>query len=147
MHKPLYHAAVIWIIKDETWNVLFQMRQNTGKSDNFYHLPWWHIDNHLESPEHALKRELKEELWIEIIEFELKHISKTIKPTFDNTYILYFFEVLSYSWKIVNNEPLKCKNIAYLDYKKSPSCFEYFTHILKEVENWIFYSEYNLDEV
>jgi 8-oxo-dGTP pyrophosphatase MutT (NUDIX family) len=68
MRKPNFYASVYWIIKNREWEILFAKR---GKNASWfiwrYQIPAGHIDWG-ETIFEALRREMKEELTIEIYE-------------------------------------------------------------------------------
>ena len=79
MQKPEFYAAVYWIIKNEKWEILFWKRCNTWYMNGYHQLPAWHIEWY-ETYFEALKREMSEEIWIDIqeIDTELVHICHRI---------------------------------------------------------------------
>lgn len=139
--KPEFYAAVFWIIKDENWNILFQKRQNTWFADWFYQLPSWHIEWE-ETYNEALIREMKEELWIDILEKNIKlvHISHRITKN-DRVYFDIFFEITLYNWEITNTEPEKCSELKFLDYKNENLVINYNKLALENIEKWTAFSE------
>jgi len=56
-------TVIDWIIKDSEWNIL--VVDKVKKDWTYTILPWWKIE-HLESDDEALKREVFEELWIQV---------------------------------------------------------------------------------
>jgi ADP-ribose pyrophosphatase YjhB (NUDIX family) len=147
MRKPEFYSAVYWIIKNEKWEVLFQIRQNTWLRDWFLQLPAWHIE-WTELLSEALIRELDEEIGIKVTKDDIKqvHVLHRIKSYDDiRVYFDCYFEVNSYTWDIVNLEPEKCSEIKYIDInnikEEVKKYFWYDLEILKKIENWEYFSE------
>jgi mutator protein MutT len=143
MRKPEFHAAVFAIIKNQKWEVLFSRRYNTWHLDWYLSLPAWHIEN-WETASVAIKRELREEIGIEIIESRMifsqqsKHIQDWI------TYFNFLFEILSYSWEISNQEPEKCSELRFAhlsDLKNKEPIVPYVKNALENIENNSIFSE------
>lgn len=69
------------IIKNEKWEILLIKHKNK----DFWVFPWWHIEDK-EEPYAALKREIKEELWLDIkiiwdkLWLKLKNITEKALP-------------------------------------------------------------------
>jgi len=72
MWKPNFYASVHWIIKNSKWEILFAKRwKKASWSVWYYEISGWHID-WWETFFEALKREMKEELTIDILEKDVE---------------------------------------------------------------------------
>ncbi len=144
MRKPLFYGAVFGIIRDETWKILMIKRKNTGFKDGYYGLPSGHIEL-LESPTDAVKRELKEEVGIDVTKENLRiiHTSYSISENeFDEEirpYFHFYFEVIAYTWTLANMEEDKSEGIYWID-PKTESKIQ-FHEIFEYIENGASYSE------
>lgn len=135
-----YFAAVYWIIRDDEWKILMQRRANTWYNDGLLQLPSWHIE-WAETYRQALKREMKEEIWIEIEDKDiiLKHVLHRI-CTWDRVYYDIFLEINSYHWKIQNCELDKCSELDFFDIQH-PDFTEYNKAVLENIDKWVQISE------
>ncbi len=117
MREPEYYAAIYAIIKDTDGKILFLRRANTGFQDGLFWLPAGHIEWE-ETYFEALKREVKEEVWIDIEEQNafVKHISHRIWQG-ERTYFDIYFFVNSYTWIPYIAEPEKSSEVTFLDLK------------------------------
>ena len=144
MRTPEFYAAVYGIIKNTSWEILFQRRQNTGFSDGLLQLPSGHIEGK-ETYQEALVREMKEELGINIIEnnITLSHILHRINPQ-ERVYFDVFLEVKAYEWELINREPEKCSELCFVDLTSesaSQDVVSYNKDILRYIEQGLPFSE------
>ena len=100
--------SVVCLIEKEG-KYLFLKRTHTGKSDGFYMFPGGHVDEG-ESVLHAMVREIKEELGIDVHEFDLEF--KLVEPI--KTHITFFFLVKKFMGVLKNMEPEKHGEMSYL---------------------------------
>ncbi len=101
------------IIQDKnSWKILFQERQNTSFACWKLHLPGGHIDLR-ESADAACKREMLEELWIQVerMRYFCHHICWWAIEASSS----HFFLIDEYTWTLVNKEPDRCKSFKWLD--------------------------------
>ena len=144
MRQPEFYAAVYWIIKNNEWEILMIKRQNTGFRDGHYALPAGHIEI-WESPIEALRKEMYEEIGIniDISEIKIIHIWHRFSPqeTHDEVrqYFSFFFEIWDYEWTPYNAEPEKSEWIYWIDWKKEEKI--QFRDIFIKIENGEMYSE------
>lgn len=141
MENPLFYAAVFWIIRNNTWEILFQKRENTWFRDGSYQLPSWHIEKY-EGMKKSLIRECKEEINIDITELELIHITQWINTKW-REYFNVYFEISDFTWEIKNLEKDKCSELywAWVDEINTNKLFEKDREILNFIEQWIKFSE------
>jgi len=141
MENPLFYAAVFAIIKNAEWKILFQKRSNTWYRDWFYQLPSWHIEKY-EWMHASVKREVKEEINIDILDMNLKHITQWINPKW-REYFNVYFEVLKYSWEIKNLEIEKCSELYWATREEISlnKLFEKDREILNFIDSNISFSE------
>lgn len=133
-----FYAAVFWIIENEEWQILFQRRKNTWFADWLLQLPSWHIEGE-ESFKEAFKREMKEEINIDIddSDIEIKHISHKIRKN-DRVYFDVYLKVKSYLGEIKNNEPEKCSELKFIDLNDF-DCNEmiwFDVKVIKMIKDW-----------
>gem|GEM_PF-3992487 len=63
MRKPDFNAAVYGIFKNNSGELLFQKRKNTGFADGYFQIPSGHVEHQpVETIETSLIREMREEL-------------------------------------------------------------------------------------
>lgn len=142
MRKPNFYWACYAIIKNRKWEILFQKRKNTGFRDWEYQLPAGHIE-WKESMKDCIKRELKEELWIDVknIDLEINHISHRVSS--DRISFDVYQTVKKYSWILKNIEIEKCSELRFFNLKniKNKEKFWYDLEVIKKIENWEKFSE------
>ncbi len=148
MRQPNFYSAVFAIIKDTNWKTLMQQRQNTGFRDWLYQLPSGHVE-WKEEILVAMKRELKEEINIdvELSDIKIIHCTHVICP--DRIYINFYIEVLKYSWKIENLEPEKCSSLSFINIEEflwNPD-YKYENETLQHIKSWEFFSEKVIDKI
>lgn len=135
-----FYAAVYGIIKDSSWKYLLQRRANTGFNDGILQFPSGHLEWE-ETYFQALKREIKEEIWINIKEddVKLRHVLHRICSWW-RVYYDIFLEIEKYSWDIANCEPEKCSELDFFDIAHPDVTF-YNRDMLKHIDNGIYLSE------
>ena len=130
-------------IKDNHEEILFQKRKNTGYCDGFYDLSAsGHVDAD-ESMKHAMCREAKEELGIDIKEEDLEFICMIHKNS--NGYIYYngYFKANTWVGEPVINEPQKNEELKWININNLPSNIVDDRIIaIENYKNNIKYSEY-----
>lgn len=144
MRTPEFYAAVYGIIRNTSWEILFQRRQNTGFSDGLLQLPSGHIEGK-ETYQEALVREMQEELGIDIAlaDISLSHILHRVNPQ-ERVYFDVFLEVKAYEWELINREPEKCSELCFVDFSSesaSQDVVVYNKNVLKCIEEGIHFSE------
>lgn len=92
--------------------VLLLKRANTGYMDGFFSLPAGHVDGG-EAIETAMKREIREEVGIQIIEplEPTLVMHRLVSP--DEERIDYFFVIKTWQGKIFNAEKEKCSSLEW----------------------------------
>ena len=142
MRYPTVHAAVFAIIRNENQQILFSKRYNTWHLDGYFSLPAWHVEDR-ESITDAMIRELKEELWIIVIELKMVFSQQSIHIDDGRMYCNFFFEITQYSGHIQNMEREKCSELTYIDdavfweRKIAP----YVQDALSHIHSWEIFSE------
>ena len=130
--------------KDNHEEVLFQKRKNTGYCDGFYDLSSsGHVEAN-ESMKHAMCREAREELGIDINEDELEFVCMIHKHSSDGLiYYNGYFKANKWYGEPIINEPEKNEELKWIDINNLP------TNIVNDrviaIENYksnIKYSEY-----
>ena len=112
MRHPIFHASVYGIIKNKKWKILFFERWDKANWYNWrFQIPAWHIDWN-EKISSALIREMKEELKIDVKEFNLVHTRYRIFEDW-REYLDFYFEIINFEWNTQIWEPDKCSNILY----------------------------------
>lgn len=134
MAKPEFYAACYGIIRNDKWETLFQKRANTWFRDGMYQLPSGHME-WKESMKECMKREMKEELGIDIQDSDLmlEHISHRVSK--DRVYFDVYFSIKTYTWTLVNNELEKCSSIDFIDLENitEPELFEYDVDVINAI--------------
>ncbi len=117
-------SAVMLLLTRKNGNdeeILFQKRKNTGYCDGFYDLSAsGHVDAN-ESMKHAMCREAKEELNIDIKEEDLEFVCMIHKNS--NGYIYYngYFKANKWMGEPIINEPQKNEELKWININDLPS--------------------------
>lgn len=112
-----------WLIVKEKRILMIKRSKNKpiNKYPNYWSLPWWHEDN--ETPEDTVKREVKEETWLDFFPTRLFIEQK------DEGY--HFFNFLwDFSWTIVLQEE-ECDWYGWFTYEETKTLLVYKT--IKEI--------------
>lgn len=129
--------------KDAHEEILFQKRQNTGYCDGFYDLSAsGHVDAN-ESTKHAMCREAKEELGIDINEEDLEFICMIHKNSNGCVYYNGYFKANKWIGEPIVNEPTKNGELKWFDINNLPSnIVDDRVIAIENYKNNIKYSEY-----
>ena len=140
MHSKLAVAVISVIIKNN--KVLLLKRKNTPWMNWYWWLVWWRLDA-WETMTFWAIREAKEEVWIEIVEENIKFKS-LIQHKDDRWERIYFvIQVEDFSWVAKNMEEDKCEKIEWFDLNNLPKKITPQVEIcLDAIKNKICYSEY-----
>lgn len=149
MRKPNFFASVYWIIKNEAWEVLFTQRWE--KANWFcgrYQLPAWYIDGK-ESVFEALKREMQEELMINVLEEDIS-LEYTSHRTLEDwrEYFDFYFCINNYTWELTIWEPDKCSALVYRKQNaiEDLNVLRHDVIALDNIERWVLFAEVNLKD-
>ncbi|MCI6266646.1 MAG: NUDIX domain-containing protein [Erysipelotrichaceae bacterium] len=111
-------SAVMLLLTRNNGNneeILFQKRRNTGYCDGFYDLSAsGHVDAN-ESMKHAMCREAKEELGIEINEEDLEFVCLIHKNSNGCIYYNGYFKANKWNGEPVINEPQKNEELKWIN--------------------------------
>lgn len=119
--------------------VLLSLRKNTGYRDGEYELPGGHVDEG-EDLMHAMVREAKEELNIDIKEEDLKIAH--ILHHFTGDRINFILTTSSYEGNPIVGEPEACEKIEWFDINNLPSnTIPKIKKSIEEINKGIFYSK------
>ena len=141
-NRTLFKGVVNFIIKKEDKFLLFY------RTDGYFKDGWWVLPaGHIETGEtatHAVVRELKEELGIDVDPKDVKfvhciHNLASLTNGFD-----FFFEINEYKGEIQNCEQEKCAEMKYLSLSELRELKNVVTTTrlaLDSIENGISYSE------
>lgn len=139
-------SAVMLLLTRKSGNneeILFQKRKNTGYCDGFYDLSAsGHVDAN-ESMKHAMCREAKEELNIDIKEEDLEFVCLIHKNS--NGYIYYngYFKANKWVGEPIINEPQKNEELKWININDLPSnVVDDRVAAIQNYKNNIKYSEY-----
>ena len=139
-------SAVMLLLTRKNENneeILFQKRKNTGYCDGFYDLSAsGHVDAN-ESMKHAMCREAKEELNIDIKEEDLEFVCLIHKNS--NGYIDYngYFKANKWVGEPIINEPQKNEELKWININDLPSnVVDDRVVAIQNYKNNIKYSEY-----
>ena len=111
----------VYIIFRDGGKVFLLRRYQTGWRDGEYTFPSGHLDGN-ESLKQAAIRESKEEVGVDIKPEDLKlvHVTHHVADEGDHERMDFYFEVLSYSGELKNNEPHKCDEAGWFDLDNLP---------------------------
>ena len=118
-----FSAVMLFLIRNNNnkEEILFQKRKNTGYCDGFYDLSVsGHVDAN-ESMKHAMCREAKEELGIDINEDDLEYVCIIHKNTNGNIYYNGYFKAKKWTGTPIINEPQKNEELKWIDINNLPS--------------------------
>lgn len=130
-------------IKDNHEEILFQKRKNTGYCDGFYDLSAsGHVEAN-ESMKHAMCREAKEELKIDINEEDLEFVCMIHKNSNGIIYYNGYFKANKWGGEPIINEPQKNEELKWININNLPSNIVDDRIIaIENYKNNIKYSEY-----
>lgn len=138
-------AVMLLLTKNEgdKEEILFQKRKNTGYCDGFYDLSAsGHVDEN-ESMKHAMCREAKEELGIDINETDLEFICIIHKNTNGIIYYNGYFKTNKWIGEPIINEPEKNEELRWININDLPSnIIDDRIIAIENYRNNIKYSEY-----
>lgn len=138
-------AVMLLLIRNAGTNeeVLFQKRRNTGYCDGFYDLSdSGHVEEN-ESMKHAMCREAKEELGIDINEEDLEFVCMIHKNSNGIIYYNGYFKATKWSGVPVINEPEKNEELKWMNINNlSPNIVNDRIIAIENYKNNIKYSEY-----
>lgn len=136
MRHKLIPACYLIIIKED--KVLMLERANTGYKDGYLSLPAGHVE-HKEDVKHALIREVKEEINIDLQteDIQEKIILHRYNDPHNFEYIDFFFTANKWSGEIKNNEPEKCSQLiwANLNSLKEYKIIPYIKFVLENLDD------------
>lgn len=139
-HQKFYLAVYAVFKKND--EILLLKRVNSGFEDGNYSLVAGHLDGN-ETVKEALKREVKEEVGIEInLDYvDLVHIMHRRTP--DREYIDFFLSVSKWEGEIKNMEPEKCSELMWYKTDKLPeNTIPYIRFAIDQINNKEIYMEY-----
>lgn len=130
------------LVKDD--QVLLARRKDTGYEDGNYNFPSGHIDGE-EAATEAMKRELREELGIEVTELKIVHIMHRLST--DREGVEFLIEVSAWNGTLTNTEPEKCDDLRWFPIDKIPdNLIPYQAFLLQKYKAGIPFSEYGFEE-
>ena len=125
--------------KDGKKEVLLSLRKNTGYRDGEYELPGGHVDKG-EDLIHAMVREAKEELLIDIKEEDLKIVHILHNYTGDR--INFILTANTFEGVPSIGEPEQCEKLEWFDINNLPeNIMEKIKKSIEEINSNIFYSK------
>lgn len=140
MYSTLPIAVVSIIIKNE--KILLLKRKNTPWMNWYWWLPWWRLDFWESMIKWAI-RELKEEIWIKVLDLDISY--KSIIQHKDNRWerIYFIIKVDKFFWEVKNMEKDKCEEVKWFSLNNLPKNITPQVQIcLENVINNIYFSEY-----
>lgn len=139
-HSPTFYGAS-YLILIKNGSVLLQHRTQTGFMDNFWSMPAGHIDG-TESVSEALRREVKEEINVELSDSDVKLAHMMHRVSADRVYFDFFFTARTWKGELRNTEPLKHDELKWFPLRDLPeNTVPYIKRVLERIENGIFFSE------
>ena len=121
MNDRFLARIAVYLILEQNGKILLLLRQGTGYADGFYSLVSGHVDAD-ESVTHAMIRETKEEIGIDIKPEDLQFVHvmyQTYKPT-AVTAASFYFRCTKWQGNPLNCEPNKCGQVAFFEYDHLP---------------------------
>jgi 8-oxo-dGTP pyrophosphatase MutT (NUDIX family) len=139
-----YIASYI-ILRDGN-NVAFVLRSDTKWMDGYYGLPSGKVEAE-ETFIAAAVREGKEEVGIDIEPTHMRHVLTMHRHSEDSTWVDIFFEVDEWSGEVVNAEPHKHSELAWLDLDSLPeNVIPSVRFALEQIKAGVHYTEYGWAE-
>ncbi|EKE27124.1 MAG: MutT/NUDIX family protein [uncultured bacterium (gcode 4)] len=118
----------VWclIVNDDNEVLLMRRSKNCKNDVWFWTRTWWSVELN-ETVEDALRREVKEEIWVEIKIIKslgyFDHILKSEKQH----WVSFSFIAKITKWEIVNLEPNKCDEIKWFSLDNLPELIPQYT--------------------
>ncbi|MEM7333153.1 MAG: NUDIX domain-containing protein [Chloroflexota bacterium] len=113
--------TAVYLILTQQKKVLLLQRHNTGFEDGNYSLPAGHVEAG-ENILHALVRETKEEIGIDIAEEDIQFIHVMQRKSGNQkVYIDFFFSADTWVGTVQNCEPHKCSHLDWFDRENLPT--------------------------
>jgi 8-oxo-dGTP diphosphatase len=140
---PVFVALILR--KNE--KILLIRRSNTGSGDGFYSCAGGGVDGD-ETITQAMIREADEELGIKLKKENLKivHIVHSKKRQDANENVGFFLEATEWDGELRNMEPHKHDDVSWFCLNNLPkNTFPRLIHVIKMVDEKVFYSEYGWD--
>lgn len=137
MHQPAFYWAVFALIRNEEGQILFSRRSNTWHLDGYLSLPAWHVEAG-EYLTDAMKRELSEEIWIQVTDLRLICSQQSRHRGDEETYFNFYFQINAYSGRINNNEKDRCSDLIFLSLEDAQRdlCVPYVWVALESIAAW-----------
>jgi 8-oxo-dGTP diphosphatase len=139
-HQKFYSAAYAVFKRND--EILLLKRFNTGFEDGNYSMVAGHLDGN-ETVKYSLKREVREEVGIDL---DLKHVDIVHimhRRTPDREYIDFFLLVSQWKGDIKNMEPEKCSELRWAKIDKLPeNTIPYIRFAINQINSGEIYSEY-----
>lgn len=111
------HIGVVILLLDETKQKLLLGKRKNAYKSGYYGLPGGRIE--IEEPfEQAVKRELKEETNLKVINLYYLGVVRELQKTYNFLHFVFLCE--SYSGNIMNAEPEKCEGWEWISIDKLP---------------------------
>jgi len=118
--KERFRAYIaVYLVLEEDGKILMGKRQNTDYQNGSYSLVSGHLEGG-ESSRDGLIREVKEEIGIDLEKQDLEVIHVLHRYRTDREYFCIFIKASKYEGGIVNLEPEKCAELAWLDKNNLP---------------------------
>ncbi len=141
--KPERHkvrvSVYLLLYRDD--QLLLALRQNTGYQDGNYSLVAGHVDAG-EAPTHAMIREAKEEIGIDISPEDLTAVHTMYRKS-NCDYIDIFMTCTRWSGDVVNAEPDKCGDVRFFPVTQLPAnTLAYVLIAIKYIAQGVSFSEH-----
>lgn len=139
-HQKFYLAA--YAVFRKNGEILLLKRSNTGFEDGNYSMVAGHLDGG-ETVKDSLKREVKEEVGIDLdLKYvDIVHIMHRKSP--DREYIDFYLSVSQWEGEVKNTEPEKCSELRWSKMDKLPeNTIPYIRFAIDQINNKEIYSEY-----
>jgi len=139
-------AVAVYLVLKRADKILFGRRQNTGYQDGNWQVFAGHVESG-ELPSEAAIREAKEELGIDILPENLNLLHVSARPEHDGTgnRVDFVYEIYRWSGGIVNMEPEKCSEMAWVDEDALPeNTVPHVRYFLERMRERLWHSEIRL---
>lgn len=114
MSRHAIKYAVFGLLRNDKGQILLLKRKNTNHYNDYFDLPAGHGEPN-ETMYEAVKREMSEEIGIQVETVELVHTAHYLSPESSADYLYLFFEIKSYAGTPTIMESDKCSELLWAD--------------------------------
>ena len=126
-------VPTVYLMLADEQQVLLGMRQNTGYYDGYWSLVAGHVERG-ENATEAITRETAEETGLHLEANDVSMQACVFRRSDDRENVEFFFRASYHGQRFVNNEPLKCRELALFPLNKLPEKMVGFQkHVIEQV--------------